>query len=86
MVNVRFSLFSGDIRNGKSGLQLYQDGLDWSCTGYTRTTSDCKPLVAGWYTVVVSNDRDISYDSTNRVANADHRWLFTLSTSSNSNN
>ena len=73
----KFSLFSGDIRNGKSGLQLYQDGLDWSCTGYTRTTSDCKPLVAGWYTVVVSNDRDISYDSTNRVANADHRWLFT---------
>ena len=73
----RYSLFTGDIRNGKSGLKLYQDGLDWSCTGYSRTTSDCKPLEPGWYTVVVSNDRDISYDSSNRVTSGDHRGLFT---------
>jgi len=73
----RYSLFTGDIRNGKSGLKLYQDGLNWSCTGYSRTTSDCKPLEPGWYTVVVSNDRDISYDSSNRVTSGDHRGLFT---------
>jgi len=73
----RYSLFSGDIRNGKSGLSLYNDGLDWSCTGYSRTTSDCKPLEPGWYTVVVSNDRDISHDSTNRMDNSDQRGMYT---------
>ncbi len=72
----RFSLFSGDIRNGKSGLKLYDDGLDWSCTGYYRTTSDCKPLEAGWYTVVVSNDWDIDYDSANRYQSGNSTGLF----------
>ncbi|MFT5512313.1 MAG: hypothetical protein ACI8SE_000711, partial [Bacteroidia bacterium] len=73
----RFSLFSGDIRNGKSGLSLYDDGLDWSCTGYKRTTSDCKPLEPGWYTVVVSNDLNITYDSANRMDNTNRNYLYT---------
>ncbi|MDI1234524.1 MAG: hypothetical protein PSX81_09595, partial [bacterium] len=64
----RWSLFTGDIRNGKSGLQKYNNGGDWTCNNnsYYRSTTDCKPMVPGWYTIMVSNDFDIGYDSLKR--------------------
>lgn len=73
----RFSLFKGDIRNGKSGLSLHQDGVNWSCTGYSVTTTDCRPLPAGWYTVVISQDDDISYDTSNNTTASDFRRVHT---------
>lgn len=60
--NKVISLFKGDIRNGKSGLSLYQDGLDWSCVR-RQSTIPCKPMEAGWYTVMVSYNSDAAYDS-----------------------
>ncbi|MBI1306538.1 MAG: T9SS type B sorting domain-containing protein [Bacteroidetes bacterium] len=63
----RFSLYSGDIRNGKSGLKVVNDGSNWSCLAtYSRTISDCFPLSPGFYTVVISEDLDVGYDSLNR--------------------
>ncbi len=72
----RFSLFTGDIRYGKSGLKLYEDGSDWSCTGYSRTTSDCRPLPPGWYTIVVSNDAAIGFDSSDIQSTSDYRNMY----------
>ncbi|MCB9251679.1 MAG: gliding motility-associated C-terminal domain-containing protein [Flavobacteriales bacterium] len=58
-----FSLFYGDIRKGKSGLKVFEDANGkWSCIYYSRTTTSCKPLTPGWYTVVLS-DNGPSYDS-----------------------
>ncbi|MBO6517861.1 MAG: hypothetical protein JJ975_15050, partial [Bacteroidia bacterium] len=72
----KISLFSGDIRNGKSGLKLYKDGLNWGRVNRGQRTSDCKPLKAGWYTVVVGNDWDIGYDSTMRMRNGYQHRLY----------
>jgi hypothetical protein len=62
-----FSLFSGNIKDGKSGLKLVdqKDGVNWRCRAINGSlrTSECKPLIPGWYTVVVSNSNAIEYDS-----------------------
>ena len=72
----RVSLFSGDIRNGKSGLKLVRDGLNWSCVSRAQATSDCRPLAAGWYTVVVHDfGVDVSYDSTNNYYPGASRYI-----------
>ena len=63
----RVSLFSGNIKNGKSDLKLVQnnDGIEWSCRSNVSSisTSECNPLMSGWYTVVVTNNNEIAYDS-----------------------
>jgi hypothetical protein len=69
----RMSLFKGDIRNGKAGLKLYTDNRDWSCVS-GQTTSDCYPMQPGWYTVMVSRQDNISYDTLSRSQNNRNSW------------
>lgn len=69
------SLFKGDVRNGKTGLSLVNDDKDWSCVSY-QTTSDCFPLTAGWYTVMVSENTDVSYDSLKRHQSSANRMYY----------
>lgn len=46
------TLFSGNIKNGKSGLKVVNiNGDRWECFS-TKVSTDCYPLTAGWYTVV----------------------------------
>jgi len=71
------SLFKGDIRKGKQAVSFYRDESGWSCVRYGKTTSTCKPLQAGWYTVMVSGNNALSYDSSHSLATAsDFRGLY----------
>lgn len=63
-LGARISVFEGDIRNGKSGLKLYNsNGRNWNCNTSFAST-DCRPSSPGWYTILVSNDYNIQYDDT----------------------
>ena len=68
--NTIFSLFKGDIRKGKSGLKLYEDNSGkWKCLNsyyWGKTTTQCEPLLPGWYTIMASRD-GADYDSAKRV-------------------
>lgn len=65
-----YSLFSGDVRQGISGLKLFDDGQDWSGIYNSKTSEDCYPLTPGYYTVVVSNNTNIDYTSNRNNSNS----------------
>lgn len=46
------TLFSGNIKNGTSGLKVVSiNGDRWECFS-TKVSTDCYPLAAGWYTLI----------------------------------
>ncbi len=65
------TLFYGKATDGMAGLSPV--GGQWDCFMRAGTTDDCKPLPAGWYTVI-SWATGPSYDSTMRLTGAGGRY------------
>jgi hypothetical protein len=72
-----FSLFNGDIRNGKSGLTMYNDGsTDWYKKASAANT-DCRPMQPGWYTIVCHQNSDIAYSDTSFRYGYNEGYIYT---------
>ena len=65
------TLFYGKATDGAAGLTLV--GSQWNCFTTAKTTNNCTPLTAGWYTVV-SYGTGPNYDSTTRLVNTGGRY------------